>query len=99
MLMPSKIQFLPVSLDQDRTTQNPDPPMKFLRRLLLALLFIYLLPALSSAGWWYVKDRPGSWREADWSSAKILPSPTGDKAAAIYVFSATTGGMKGAIAS
>ena len=73
--------------------------MKFLRRLLLALLFIYLLPALSSAGWWYVKERPGSWREADWSSAKILPSPTGDKAAAIYVFSATTGGMKGAIAS
>ena len=73
--------------------------MKFLRRLLLALLFIYLLPALASAGWWYVKERPGSWREADWSSANILPSPAGDKAAAIYVFSATTGGMKGAIAS
>ncbi|MBP1859650.1 DUF3750 domain-containing protein [Rhizobium herbae] len=73
--------------------------MKFFRRLLLAILFVYLLPALASAGWWYVKERPASWREADWSSAKILPKPKESEDAAIYVFSATTGGMKGAVAS
>jgi hypothetical protein len=73
--------------------------MKFARKLLLAILFVYLLPALASAGWWYVKERPGSWREADWSSANILPKPGDDTAAAIHVFSATTGGMKGAVAS
>ncbi|URK88282.1 DUF3750 domain-containing protein [Rhizobium sp. RCAM05350] len=73
--------------------------MKFVQRLFLAILFVYLLPALASAGWWYVKDRPGSWREADWSSAHILPKPSDDQDAAIYIFSATTGGMKGAVAS
>lgn len=73
--------------------------MKFLRRLILAILFIYLVPALASAGWWYVKERPGSWREADWSTANILPPPKADEEAAIYVFSAATGGMKGAVAS
>lgn len=73
--------------------------MKFFKRLLLAVLFIYLLPALASAGWWYVKERPGNWREADWSSANILPKPKASDEAAIYIFSATTGGMKGAVAS
>ncbi len=73
--------------------------MKFLKRLFLAILFVYLLPALASAGWWYVKDRPANWREADWSSTGILPKPQDNKEAAIYVFSATTGGLKGAVAS
>ena len=73
--------------------------MKFVRRLLLAILFVYLLPALASAGWWYVKERPGSWREADWSSAGILPKPQDDDEAAVYIFSAATGGLKGAVAS
>ncbi|WP_275789503.1 DUF3750 domain-containing protein [Pararhizobium gei] len=73
--------------------------MKLLRRLLLAILFVYLLPALASAGFWYVKDRPASWREADWTSAKILPRPDESADAAIYVFSASTGGLKGAVAS
>ncbi|WP_075290119.1 DUF3750 domain-containing protein [Pararhizobium arenae] len=73
--------------------------MTFIKRLLLAILIVYLLPALASAGWWYVKERPGSWREADWSSAGILPKADANQEAAIYVFSAATGGMKGAVAS
>jgi hypothetical protein len=73
--------------------------MKILRRLLLAFAVIYLLPALASAGLWYFKERPQSWRDADWSSAHILPEPSASPEAAIYVFSATTGGMKGAVAS
>lgn len=73
--------------------------MKFARRLAAAFLIIYLLPALASAGWWYMQDRPRSWRDADWSSADILPKAADSADAAIYVFSATTGGMKGAVAS
>lgn len=73
--------------------------MKILRRLALAFALIYLVPALSSAGFWYLKERPQSWRDADWSSAGILPQATASPDAAIYVLSATTGGMKGAVAS
>jgi hypothetical protein len=73
--------------------------MKILRRLFLAFAVIYLLPALASAGLWYFKERPQTWRDADWSSAHILPEPSARPQAAIYVFSATTGGMKGAVAS
>ncbi len=73
--------------------------MKFARRLAAAFLIIYLLPALASAGWWYMQDRPQSWRDADWSSAGVLPEAAESTEAAIYVFSATTGGMKGAVAS
>ncbi|WP_428427876.1 DUF3750 domain-containing protein [Pararhizobium sp.] len=73
--------------------------MKFVRRLFLAILFVYLLPALASAGWWYVKERPANWREADWTSAHILRKPKDAPDAAIYIFSATTGGMKGAVSS
>ncbi|WP_429807911.1 DUF3750 domain-containing protein [Ensifer sp. B1-9] len=73
--------------------------MKFARRLAALFLVIYLLPALASAGWWYMQDRPQSWRDADWSSAGILPKAAESADAAVYVFSATTGGMKGAVAS
>ena len=73
--------------------------MRFIKRMLLAILIVYLLPALASAGWWYVKERPGNWREADWSSSGVLPKAQDSPEAAIYVFSAATGGMKGAVAS
>ena len=73
--------------------------MKFIRNLVVLFLVIYLFPALASAGYWYVKERPGSWREADWTSAGILPRPEDQPRATIHVFSAATGGMKGAVAS
>ncbi|MDX0927341.1 DUF3750 domain-containing protein [Sinorhizobium medicae] len=73
--------------------------MKFIRKLLLAFAVVYLLPALASAGLWYLKERPQSWHDADWSSSGILTEAAHGLEAAIYVFSATTGGMKGAVAS
>ncbi|PST26406.1 DUF3750 domain-containing protein [Mesorhizobium plurifarium] len=73
--------------------------MKFLRKLALVFAVVYLLPALASAGLWYFKERPQSWRDADWSSSGILVDAAASPEAAIYVFSATTGGMKGAVAS
>ncbi|MDF1632129.1 DUF3750 domain-containing protein [Mycoplana sp. MJR14] len=73
--------------------------MKIGRTLLFLFLAVYLAPALASAGYWSLLDRPGSWREADWSSAGILPHPDDERQATIHVFSAATGGMKGAFAS
>lgn len=73
--------------------------MIFLKRLVLAILIIYVLPAIASAALWAIKERPGSWRDAKWSSAGVLPAADADEDAAIYILSAATGGMKGAIAS
>ncbi|XUY27410.1 DUF3750 domain-containing protein [Agrobacterium sp. rho-8.1] len=73
--------------------------MKVAKRLLLAILIIYLLPALASAGLWAMKEHPTGYRNARWSSAGILPEAPADKPAAIYVYSAMTGGLKGSIAS
>jgi len=68
------------------------------RNSALALLIVFVMPALATAGWWGLQDRPASWRNADWSSAGILPrAPTKDEAA-IYVLAARTGGIKGAFA-
>lgn len=73
--------------------------MKFLRNLFVLFLIIYLMPALASAGLWYIKERPQNWREAKWTSAGILPRPEDTPQATIHVFSAATGGMKGAVSS
>jgi hypothetical protein len=70
-----------------------------LKRLLLTIFIVYLLPTFASAGWWAIQDRPGRWSEARWSSAKILPEASVSNDAAIYIFSAMTGGLKGAVAS
>ena len=73
--------------------------MKLLRNVLVLFLAVYLMPALASAGYWYMRDRPQSWREANWASAGILPEAGEMAPATIHVFSAATGGMKGAVAS
>ena len=73
--------------------------MKYLKRLLLIIFIVYLLPTFASAGWWAIQDRPGRWSEARWSSAGILPEAGASEEAAIYIFSATTGGLKGAVSS
>lgn len=73
--------------------------MKSLKRLLLVIFIVYLLPTFASAGRWAIQDRPGRWSDARWSSAKILPEASASEDAAIYIFSAMTGGLKGAVAS
>jgi hypothetical protein len=70
--------------------------MRFLRRLTTFLMVAFLLPAAATFGWWALKERPPSWRAADWSSAGILPDPVREEEAAIYLLAARTGGLKGA---
>jgi hypothetical protein len=73
--------------------------LKFAKRFFLAVFVIYLLPALASAGLWAMKEHPTGYRNARWSSSGMLPEASADPAAAIYVFSAMTGGFKGSVAS
>lgn len=73
--------------------------VKFAKRLLLTIAVIYLLPALASAGLWAMKDHPQGWSKARWSSSGTLPDAKADREAAVYVFSAMTGGFKGSVAS
>jgi hypothetical protein len=73
--------------------------MKTVKRLFLFIFIIFLLPTFASAGLWAIKERPSRWSDARWSSAGILPKPEESQDAAIYVFSAMTGGLKGAVAS
>lgn len=70
--------------------------MKIIRAALLFLAVVFVLPALASMGWWYVKERPANWSSADWSSSGLLPEAKDDPDAAIYVLAARTGGLKGA---
>lgn len=73
--------------------------MRFLKSIVVLFIVIYLIPTFASAGAWYMRERPQSWREADWGSAGILPKPEDVPEATIHVFSAATGGMKGSVAS
>ena len=71
--------------------------MRPLKLLLLLIAGVYVLPAALSALLWWTGEHPGSWRQADWSSAQILPVPAEDTPAALYILAARTGGMKGAV--
>jgi hypothetical protein len=70
--------------------------LQFLLRLFLVVFFVFIVPALATAAWWGLSKRPADWRSADWSSSGILPKPSADDGAAIYVLGARTGGLKGA---
>lgn len=71
---------------------------RILRALLLVIAVVYLLPAALAALLYALGSHPGSWRDADWSSAALLPTAADDRAAAVYVLAARTGGLKGALA-
>jgi hypothetical protein len=73
--------------------------MKSVKWLLILIFIVFLLPTFASAGLWAMKDHPSGWSEARWTSAGILPRPEESEDAAIYIFSAMTGGLKGAVAS
>lgn len=69
-----------------------------LKYLALAFLGAFVLPLALYALVWTTEEHPLSWRNADWSSAGILPEPRiGDTA--LFVMAARTGGFKGIIAT
>lgn len=72
--------------------------MRLFKRIAALVFAIYLIPGLAAAGLWATKERPGSWRDADWSSSRMLPDARENRDARIYVMAASTGGFKGAFA-
>lgn len=70
--------------------------LRILKVVIASILLVFVLPAAATAAWWYLQERPNSWRSADWSASGVLPvvDPQGD--AAIYVMAARVGGFKGA---
>ena len=73
--------------------------MTFIKRLVLTILIVFILPTLVSAGLWVTREHPQNWSAARWSSSGLLKAAADDDEAAIYVFSARTGGLKGSVAS
>ncbi|WP_152046202.1 DUF3750 domain-containing protein [Aureimonas psammosilenae] len=71
--------------------------MRILKIVFLLFALIYLVPTALAVLFWWAGSHPGSWRDADWTSAKLLPAPAQSRDAAVYVFAARTGGLKGAI--
>lgn len=63
------------------------------------IVLLFLAPALLHAAVWRAQGFPASWREADWSSAGILADPADEQEATIRIYSARTGGWKGAFAT
>jgi hypothetical protein len=71
--------------------------LKVLKYSLLAILVVFIAPVLAHAAIWLSEERPGHWREADWSSAGTLPDPREEPEASIRVMAARTGGLKGIV--
>lgn len=65
------------------------------RMALQAFALMFLLPLALHGLWWLSKDHPASWRAADWSSARLLPSPADAREALVLVFAARAGRWKG----
>jgi hypothetical protein len=68
-----------------------------IKLLLSFIVVVFILPAGAFAGWWASQERPGSWRNADWSASGLLRPAQESPQAAIYVLAARTGGLKGAL--
>ena len=67
--------------------------MRAVKFLLLFLAVVYLVPVALAAVLWWGGSHPASWRDADWTSAGVLPAATASRDAAVYVLSARTGGL------
>jgi Protein of unknown function (DUF3750) len=61
------------------------------KTILMLLLVIFLLPLAIRAAVYYATARPGTWWDADWSSAQMLPPAKSDPDARVLVLSGRTG--------
>jgi hypothetical protein len=73
--------------------------MRFtIRKMIAAILAVFLFPLAVHAALYASKDRPGSYRDADWSSVGMLPPATADSQARMLIFTGRTGRWKGIFA-
>ncbi|HKA81582.1 MAG TPA: DUF3750 domain-containing protein [Xanthobacteraceae bacterium] len=69
-----------------------------IRKVLTGILALFLFPLAVHAALYASKDRPGSFRDADWTSTGMLPVATADPQARLLVFTGRTGRWKGIFA-
>src|SRR5215831_5050479 len=74
------------------------PMHQVIQKVLLGILVLFLLPLAVHAALYASKDRPASFRDADWSSVGMLPPPDIDREARFLVFTGRTGRWKGIFA-
>ena len=72
--------------------------MRPLRNVLVGILILFLLPLAVHAALYLSKERPASFRDADWSSVGMLPPADADREARFLVFTGRTGRWKGIFA-
>jgi hypothetical protein len=68
------------------------------RKVLVGILALFLFPLAVHAALYASKDRPTSFRNADWSSVGMLPPASADRDARLLVFTGRTGRWKGIFA-
>jgi hypothetical protein len=68
------------------------------RKVLVAILALFLFPLAVHAALYASKDRPTSFRNANWSSVGMLPAASADGDARLLVFTGRTGRWKGIFA-
>jgi hypothetical protein len=66
--------------------------------MLTGILAVFLFPLAVHAALYVTKERPGSYRDADWSSVGMLPAASADREARLLVFTGRTGRWKGIFA-
>src|SRR5262249_26672284 len=69
-----------------------------IRKVLLGIFVLFLLPLAVHAALYAGKDRPASFRDADWSSVGMLRPPDSEREARFLVFTSRTGRWKGIFA-
>jgi Protein of unknown function (DUF3750) len=68
------------------------------RKVLITILALFIFPLAVHAALYASKDRPASFRDADWSSVGMLPAAAADRDARLLVFTGRTGRWKGIFA-
>src|SRR5690606_1457353 len=66
-----------------------------LRRTFLAFLLLFVLPLATHAAWFWTQGWPATWKDADWSSAKMLPLAQNEPDAVVHLMAARIGRWRG----
>jgi hypothetical protein len=72
-------------------------PSRFSRRttIMLIVFALFLAPILARAAFYALGNDARSWRDADWSSTRLLPRAADNTPARVVVFTGLTGAWKG----
>src|SRR5882762_10240758 len=84
-----------VAIFRSRTHDSFASMRRPIRKVLTGILALFLFPLAVHAAFYAAKDRPESFRNADWSSVGMLPSASADREARLMVFTGRTGRWRG----